>query len=1228
MHHRVGLGALLRSLPCSRVVLFCARGEEAEAKRAEEARHGARRCSGSAPARAAAAAILLASRAARAAETLGLEGPELAAVRTEFDLGLKAIGISAEAVGGWTHALDGLADPTTSATRRTNTAGGPISSGSGGVVSAPCPSLVEAVSTVVLVTSRLLCAVDSAAISRVVLLSDDAHFCAQLAAALKAQSASQSRSAASLSVDFADFSPHALAGEGGGTLAAAAPGERACVALLRALGCEESADASDSEWLSVEGTLVVQPKMTRQRSDASIADSIASQPSAAARYLLAKELLDTEARHKGVESALAHALAEKLRARKASSSSSASPPRDLTHPINSSLNDSSNHGYTAEGSSIRTPNLSVENPTLDKNFSIDSVATAEPPTPLPRPSAHSLPAEAGWSPGAASEAPTITPTDGAQHTTYQLPAKQSGAGGGDAEVVVRVLDLGAGALSMVRPMVLAATRAAAFAHVLSPDKEASGAPRNAPCVRVELVAFEALAEVAAVGAQVLEAVAAAAAPYGASGALSPLRLHSTPDTPFASQWGLPDGWTCLCRMSGWLPAASPALGPVELGEGVSVEEVGVTGAWVELLVVRADCMGADSAADALSPLWAELAAAPTGAVPDESSGREGLSPPRTSSRSLAAAGGGGGELSADVLVACAFADLFEPAQLAEQLHRLAPGALAYLPITFDGDTWLEPSSDTGEKDTEEKDTQGVGLTSGWLSRSSSSESAVVDSGRARVPSDALVFQAYHEHLQNAEGQFTDVQALVSKLKLRGAVQLAQGSSNWRIAPPSKHNGAHAAVWRAMLRFVARGTAARLWPLWSLPAWQLRVRQAQPFICTKNVDVLVKLGSGSKTAVEWDCAPLPSMPRFAALVFHAPRRLLVDGRVRPEGWCLPFGHVEVRTEASLVSSGTELKFFRGDFTGLSGDGPEDDGDSGIDEAEPLDASIAGMGSAAAYPLEYGYSLCGTVTAAGLGVPVSLLGQRVFAFHPHASAAIVNASELHLVPSCLGAEEAVYLPAMETALSIAHDACLREGERVLVLGQGLIGLLVTAVLAAGGGYATSGQERKQGGAGGGGGRLSTLHAIDPIARRRVLSRLLGADGAYAPGNAPLTNRGQAGGYDVAIEVSGSPRALQAALDAVRPGGRVVVASWYAGEVELQLGTRFHRSHVTIVASQVSELPSALQGTWDKARRFDEAWRLLAHLRPSRALTTLRVPLSGAQGAFEALDRAAEVAVQICY
>ncbi|KAJ1641080.1 hypothetical protein T492DRAFT_250879 [Pavlovales sp. CCMP2436] len=221
MHHRVGLGALLRSLPCSRVVLFCARGEEAEAKRAEEARHGARRCSGSAPARAAAAAILLASRAARAAETLGLEGPELAAVRTEFDL-----------------------DPTTSATRRTNTAGGPISSGSGGVVSAPCPSLVEAVSTVVLVTSRLLCAVDSAAISRVVLLSDDAHFCAQLAAALKAQSASQSRSAASLSVDFADFSPHALAGEGGGTLAAAAPGERACVALLRALGCEESADAS------------------------------------------------------------------------------------------------------------------------------------------------------------------------------------------------------------------------------------------------------------------------------------------------------------------------------------------------------------------------------------------------------------------------------------------------------------------------------------------------------------------------------------------------------------------------------------------------------------------------------------------------------------------------------------------------------------------------------------------------------------------------------------------------------------------------------------------------------------------------------------------------------------------------------------------------------------------------------------------------------------------------
>ena len=93
-------------------------------------------------------------------------------------------------------------------------------------------------------------------------------------------------------------------------------------------------------------------------------------------------------------------------------------------------------------------------------------------------------------------------------------------------------------------------------------------------------------------------------------------------------------------------------------------------------------------------------------------------------------------------------------------------------------------------------------------------------------------------------------------------------------------------------------------------------------------------------------------------------------------------------------------------------------------------------------------------------------------------------------------------------------------------------------------------------------------------------------------------------------------------------MVVASWYSSALTLQLGTRFHRSHITLVASQVSELPAAVSRTWTKARRFEAAWRLARELRPAAALTTLRVPLARAGEAYARLDEGKEVAAEISY
>ena len=117
------------------------------------------------------------------------------------------------------------------------------------------------------------------------------------------------------------------------------------------------------------------------------------------------------------------------------------------------------------------------------------------------------------------------------------------------------------------------------------------------------------------------------------------------------------------------------------------------------------------------------------------------------------------------------------------------------------------------------------------------------------------------------------------------------------------------------------------------------------------------------------------PLYDALSFVAPRTVAVERREEAEA--LPAGHVEIAAEASLISTGTELKFYRGDFGGRA-------------PTTPLDATIASLkDSSLGYPLDYGYSLSGIVVRAAAGVEPSLLGQRVFAFHPHASAAVAAA-----------------------------------------------------------------------------------------------------------------------------------------------------------------------------------------------------------------------------------------------
>ena len=306
-----------------------------------------------------------------------------------------------------------------------------------------------------------------------------------------------------------------------------------------------------------------------------------------------------------------------------------------------------------------------------------------------------------------------------------------------------------------------------------------------------------------------------------------------------------------------------------------------------------------------------------------------------------------------------------------------------------------------------------------------------------------------------------------------------------------------------------------------------------------------------------------------------------------------GEATVRTLVSAISPGTEMLAWRGQL-------PTD---------QSLDARIGALHQPAHYPFRYGYACVGEVSAigdhagedAGDEVGAALLGRRVFAFEPHAGAFTAPASALLPVPDALPSEHAALLPMAETAVSLVLDSAPLLGERVAVFGAGVVGLLALHLLARF--------------------PLAALTAIDPVAERRARALQAGATHALHPEDcADLRD------CDLVLELSGNPRALEQALNCAGFDSRVLVGSWYGTQVaQLNLGGHFHRSRMRIISSQVSTLSPALSGRWNRARRFDEAWRLLASpFLPT--LITHRFPFASAGDAYKTIDQHADAALAV--
>jgi 2-desacetyl-2-hydroxyethyl bacteriochlorophyllide A dehydrogenase len=324
----------------------------------------------------------------------------------------------------------------------------------------------------------------------------------------------------------------------------------------------------------------------------------------------------------------------------------------------------------------------------------------------------------------------------------------------------------------------------------------------------------------------------------------------------------------------------------------------------------------------------------------------------------------------------------------------------------------------------------------------------------------------------------------------------------------------------------------------------------------------------------------------ALYYTAPRQVAIIAEPLP---ALKPDQVLVQTELSAISPGTELLVYRGEFpTGV-----------------PVDESIGALSGTFAYPLKYGYSAVGRVVALGNAVDPGWLEKLVFAFQPHASHFAAAPAELIPLPDEVPVEEAVFLPNMETAVNFLMDGAPLIGEQVAVLGQGIVGLLTTALLAEF--------------------PLGSLVTLDRYPLRRQAALDLGATASLDPASPDAITQARVWlqgdrpypGADLVYELSGSPAALDQAIALAGFNGRIVVGSWYGRKrAEIDLGGRFHRSRIRLASSQVSSLAPEYSGRWDKARRFQAAWEMLGRVKPSRFITH-RFPLQQAEKAWQLLD-----------
>lgn len=273
-----------------------------------------------------------------------------------------------------------------------------------------------------------------------------------------------------------------------------------------------------------------------------------------------------------------------------------------------------------------------------------------------------------------------------------------------------------------------------------------------------------------------------------------------------------------------------------------------------------------------------------------------------------------------------------------------------------------------------------------------------------------------------------------------------------------------------------------------------------------------------------------------------------GEIRDQPVAEPsVGEVRVRARYSGVSRGSEALVFQGR----------------VPESEFSRMRAPFQHGEFPFPVCYGYASVGEVEAGD----AALIGRPVFCLHPHQDRYVVPASAVVPLPEDVPMERAVLAANFETALNAIWDGAPMAGDRIAIIGGGVVGLLTGALAAGIPGCSV------------------TLVDIQPD--RRAAAEALGM-AFVAPDDAPED-------CDVVFHASGQPEGLSTALHCAGLEALVVEQSWYGDTmVPVALGSAFHARRLILRSSQVGHVPPGRRARWSRRRRLEKSISLLADAR----------------------------------